>query len=88
MISVTGCQTNDTGAIEVHTTENIQIVLNGDPKQVPAGLTVLGLLRALSIEPARVAVELNRSIVRKPDWETTQVGPGSQIEVVQFVGGG
>lgn len=74
--------------MQVHTTEKIEIVLNGEPRQVPAGLTVLGLLRALSIDPARVAVELNRSIVRKPDWETAQVGPGSQIEVVQFVGGG
>jgi thiamine biosynthesis protein ThiS len=74
--------------MQVHTTEKIEIVLNGEPRQVAAGLTVLGLLRALSIDPARVAVELNRSIVRKPDWETTHVGPGSQVEVVQFVGGG
>lgn len=55
---------------------------------MPGGLTLLGLLRVLSIDPARVAVELNRSIVRKPDWETMQVGPGAQVEVVQFVGGG
>ena len=74
--------------MQVHQTEKIEIVLNGETTQVPGGLTLLGLLRVLSIDPARVAVELNRSIVRKPDWETMQVGPGAQVEVVQFVGGG
>jgi thiamine biosynthesis protein ThiS len=88
MIGVTGCQTTAVTTMQMHTTEKIKIVLNGDPREVPAGLSVLGLLRALNIDPARVAVELNRSIVRKPDWETTPVGPGSQVEVVQFVGGG
>jgi thiamine biosynthesis protein ThiS len=74
--------------MQVHTTENIEIVLNGDVRRVPAGLNVLGLLAELGIDPARVAVELNRGIVRKTEWEGTQVGPGAQVEVVQFVGGG
>ena len=74
--------------MQVHTTENIEIVLNGEPRRVSAGLNVLELLRELGIDPARVAVELNRGIVRKPEWGGTKVGPGAQVEVVQFVGGG
>ena len=74
--------------MQVHTTENIEIVLNGDIRRVPAGLNVLELLAEVGADPARVAVELNRTIVRKPDWAGTKVGPGAQIEVVQFVGGG
>jgi thiamine biosynthesis protein ThiS len=33
-------------------------------------------------------VELNKSIVRKRDWDATLVTGGSQVEVVEFVGGG
>ena len=66
----------------------IEIVLNGQPKSVPKGLNVEGLLGFLGIEPSRVAVELNREIVRKPEWGNTQVGEGAQVEVVWFVGGG
>jgi thiamine biosynthesis protein ThiS len=33
-------------------------------------------------------VELDRQIVRQPAWDSTEVGLGSQLEIVQFVGGG
>ena len=68
--------------------EFVDVLLNGESRQVPGNLTVLGFLEHLGVEPDRVAVELNRSIVRKPEWEATTIGPGSQIEIVQFVGGG
>ena len=67
---------------------SIEIVVNGERHTTAEGQTVLGLLQQLQLDPARVAVELNREIVRKPDWPTTPVPPGSQVEVVQFVGGG
>lgn len=69
-------------------TEAIQIVVNGEPRGVPAGQTVKSVLAALGIDAARVAVELNRVIVRKPDWDATPVPDGSTLEIVQFVGGG
>lgn len=66
----------------------IEIVVNGQPKRVPEGLNVSALLKFLEIEASRVAVELNREIVRKPDWESTGIGAGALVEVVWFVGGG
>ena len=69
-------------------TGTIQIALNGEAREVPAGLTVTGLLQYLEIDGAKVAVELNREIVRKPDWGACEVGAGAQVEVVWFVGGG
>jgi len=69
-------------------TEQIQIVVNGEERTAPAGQTVGSLLAVLGVEAGRVAVELNRSIVRKPDWDTTPVSNGSTLEIVQFVGGG
>ena len=69
-------------------TETIGIVVNGEAKRAPQGLDVARLLAWLAIDGSRVAVELNRAIVRKADWNSTRVEDGSQIEIVWFVGGG
>jgi sulfur carrier protein len=69
-------------------TKTIGIVLNGEPRRVPDALNVAGLLKYLEIDGQKVAVELNREIVRKPEWESAEVREGAQVEVVWFVGGG
>ena len=67
---------------------NIEVVVNGERRSVPDGQTVLGLLQQLQFDPARVAVELDRRIVKQPLWSDTLLRAGAQIEIVQFVGGG
>jgi sulfur carrier protein len=69
-------------------TNTIEIVVNGQPHRVPGGLTLVRLLDFLKIDPSRVAVELNRRIARKSEWESTAVGEGARLEIVWFVGGG
>jgi thiamine biosynthesis protein ThiS len=69
-------------------TEIISIMINGESREVPANQCVAALLDWLRIASDRVAVELNRSIVRKRDWEKAAVGNGARIEIVEFVGGG
>ena len=66
----------------------VEIVVNGERTRIPPGLTVGALLSTLGIAADGVAVELNKAIVRKRDWESTNVPSGAHIEVVQFVGGG
>ena len=66
----------------------IDIVVNGQPHSAPEGQTLLGLLRHLQLDPARVAVELDRRIIKQPLWTETVLRPGAQLEIVQFVGGG
>ena len=66
----------------------ISIVLNGEARSAQEGQTILGLLRELGIDPARVAVELDRRIVKQPRWGETELRAGAQVEIVQFVGGG
>ena len=51
-------------------------------------LTVAGLLGHLQIKAARVAVEVNESVVIKDRYETHRISPGDSIEIVAFVGGG
>jgi thiamine biosynthesis protein ThiS len=74
--------------METSQTKTIQVVLNGEQRSVPVGLTVDLLLGFLEMDPSRVAVELDRAIVRKSDWPATEVREGAQLEVVWFVGGG
>ena len=71
-----------------HLMEIITVQLNGVRREVAAGLNVRGLLLHLGIAPQRVAVELNRRIVRQADWDSTPVENGAEVEVVTFVGGG
>lgn len=66
----------------------MQIVVNGEPRAAADGLTVLGLLQELGVEPSRVAVEVDRRIVKAPLWASTALREGVQVEIVQFVGGG
>ena len=69
-------------------TETIEIVVNGENRPAPSGLNLHDLLVALGIEPSRVAVELNRKIVSKAEWNRTTIRSGDGLEIVQFVGGG
>ena len=66
----------------------IRITVNGEERQVAGGLSLLELLGVLGLEPARLAVELNREIVRRDAWADTRVEDGARLEIVQFVGGG
>jgi thiamine biosynthesis protein ThiS len=66
----------------------VEISVNGERRQVGEGMTVLLLLRALSLPETRVAVERNRSLVRKAEFADTVIGDGDRIEIVTFVGGG
>ncbi|MGA3095611.1 MAG: sulfur carrier protein ThiS [Bryobacteraceae bacterium] len=66
----------------------MEIVVNGEPRSTPEGQTILGLLRELQLDPTRVAVEMDRRIVKQPLWSATVLKAGARLEIVQFVGGG
>jgi thiamine biosynthesis protein ThiS len=66
----------------------IEIFVNGERVQAPVDASVSGLLKLLKIAPDRVAVELNKTLIRKRDWDATPIPSGAYLEVVEFVGGG
>lgn len=67
---------------------DIEITINGDPRRVPAGLDLPGLLALLGLAPEVVVVEHNRRIVRRTALAGVPVRGGDNIEIVHFVGGG
>lgn len=66
----------------------MKVTINGDPREIPDAISVAGLLQHLSMESGRVAIERNRDILPRAEWEDTRVQPGDTFEIVQFVGGG
>ena len=66
----------------------MQVTLNGEPREVPGPLTVATLLVHLEIDRRRVAVELNEAVIRRAQYDATDIQPGDVVEIVNFVGGG
>jgi thiamine biosynthesis protein ThiS len=66
----------------------VSIVVNGETRTARAGDTIFDLVRALDLDPERLAIELDRRIVKRAQWTTTVLPGGAILEIVQFVGGG
>ncbi len=66
----------------------MQLILNGQPRAFEGPLSVTALLQLMDIPLLKVAVERNREIVPKSQFDTTTLADGDEIEIVNFVGGG
>jgi thiamine biosynthesis protein ThiS len=62
--------------------------INGESRDISPVSNVRELLQLLGISEGRVAVEVNRQIIRRADWENTPISNFDRVEIVQFVGGG
>lgn len=66
----------------------MQVMVNGEQREVPDGTSAAQLLEMLHITPERVVVEVNLTILKRVQHAATALKPGDQVEIVQFVGGG
>lgn len=66
----------------------MQIIVNGESKEIEKELNLHEFLKRLDLPTERVAIELNKTVVRKKDWETVKLADSDKIEVIHFVGGG
>lgn len=64
------------------------ISVNGEKREIPAGLTIDQLLEGLAIRPGHVVVELNRNIISREEYRSVILKEGDTLEIVHFVGGG
>ena len=67
---------------------DLDIIVNGEPRRLPGPASAADLLRHLGLDPRTVVVELNRRIVRRPQLNDTILAAGDAVELVHFVGGG
>lgn len=66
----------------------MKVFINGETREINQQLNLRELLERLDLPQERVAVELNKEVVRKKDWEAVKVSDGDKLEVIHFVGGG
>jgi thiamine biosynthesis protein ThiS len=66
----------------------VRITLNGDGYELDRQLSVADLLARLDIDPRRVAVEHNLTILKRQRFSDVLVDDGDTVEIVNFVGGG
>ncbi len=66
----------------------MRLTVNGETLETSNAATITELLNELRIEPRKVAVEVNLSIIKKADYSTFRLNDGDKVEIVNFVGGG
>lgn len=66
----------------------MQIILNGQPQEITAGLTVQKLVTKLGLENTAIVAEHNENILQKEDWDKINLKENDKIELIKFCGGG
>ena len=66
----------------------IRVYINGDSTELTGTPSLAELITQLELPEARIAVELNREVVRRKHWSSTILKEDDRIEIVHFVGGG
>ena len=66
----------------------MKVFINGESKILSGTPSLAQLITQLELPAARIAVELNREVVRRADWSSTMLKEDDRIEIVHFVGGG
>lgn len=66
----------------------MNIVVNGEIKEVKEDITIQELIEFLSIKVGVMAVAVNMNIVKKDDWDSFKLSQDDKVELLQFVGGG
>jgi len=64
------------------------IYVNGEQQEYEADFSVQQLLEAVGVNPDRVVVELNRTILSQSDFSATFLKQSDRLELIQFVAGG
>ena len=66
----------------------MELQVNGKPMTMPDGSTAAQLLQQLGVQPEKVVVEVNLTILRRHQLSDTTLSAGDHVEIVHFVGGG
>jgi len=67
----------------------MKLVVNGTDVDVSDGINVSQLLVERKVRlPDMVSVELNETVLLRPEFETTLLREGDRVELLYFMGGG
>jgi len=66
----------------------LRVFINGESKEISGTPSLAELIDQLDLPATRIAIELNRAVVRRSEWSSTMLQDDDRIEIVHFVGGG
>ncbi len=66
----------------------MEIIINGELRQMPAGSNIVQLLEAMDQVGKRLAVEVNLEIVPRSQHEQYLLKENDRVEIVHAIGGG
>lgn len=66
----------------------MNIIVNGESQSLEAGASLEHLLDRLGLNGKRIAVEVNRDIVPRSDYDKFKLSDNDTIEIVNAIGGG
>ncbi len=66
----------------------MKVFVNGETKEIAENFNLTEQHKHFSLPDERIAVELNKEVVRKKDWENIKINDADKIEIIHFVGGG
>jgi len=76
-----------TGSGDTSIIPHMNVTVNGDRRELTEGTTLRELVKQFNLTPEKVALELNRRLVRSEKYDTA-LKEGDEVEIVTFVGGG
>jgi thiamine biosynthesis protein ThiS len=66
----------------------MRVYVNGESKDLSSASSLADLIAELELPATRIAIELNREVVRRNEWSGTMLHEDDRVEIVHFVGGG
>ncbi|CAL9397413.1 MULTISPECIES: sulfur carrier protein ThiS [Streptomyces] len=78
----------NTGAPRTAATATVTVHVNGEPREIAAGLALDAVVASLTTASAGVAAAVNETVVPRGQWPSTPLGEGDRVEVLTAVQGG
>ncbi len=68
----------------------MNLLINGEPRQLPADATVASVIAMLDVAPGArgVAVAVDGEVIARSRWTDTHLHEGSMVEVLAAIQGG
>jgi thiazole synthase len=66
----------------------VTVTINGEARRLEDAVDVSAFLTGMGLDPAKVAVERNREVIPRSQYNQTTLADGDKLEIVHFIGGG
>jgi len=66
----------------------MQILLNGEMRQIKDNCNIAALIQELNLEKKRLAIEVNLEIIPRSQFATHILAEGNKVEIIHAIGGG